>query len=60
MGVRDIWKNYKVLIVMVPSLGLVHWGWYSLKANPLLHQNRELEVPEPAVVRSVSSRTASS
>ena len=60
MGVRDIWKNYKVLIVMLPSLGLVHWGWYGLKANPLLRKNRELEVPEPAVVRSVSSRTASS
>uniref|UniRef100_A0A669DSH8 Uncharacterized protein n=1 Tax=Oreochromis niloticus TaxID=8128 RepID=A0A669DSH8_ORENI len=36
MGLRDLWSNYKVLIVMGTSLGLIHWGWYNLKGNPLL------------------------
>uniref|UniRef100_A0A3B5K3J1 Uncharacterized protein n=1 Tax=Takifugu rubripes TaxID=31033 RepID=A0A3B5K3J1_TAKRU len=41
MSLRDIWKNYKVLIVMGSSLGLIHLGWYQLKANPLLHKTKE-------------------
>lgn len=54
MGLRDLWKNYKVLIVMGTSLGLIHWGWYNLKNTPLLNQSREEHIPEPGIVTYVS------
>uniref|UniRef100_A0AAQ5XHA0 Small integral membrane protein 26 n=2 Tax=Amphiprion TaxID=80969 RepID=A0AAQ5XHA0_AMPOC len=54
MGLRDFWTNYKVLIVMGTSLGLIHWGWYTLKANPLLQKNRQDYIPEPGIVAYVS------
>uniref|UniRef100_A0A3Q0RW30 PNAS-117 n=1 Tax=Amphilophus citrinellus TaxID=61819 RepID=A0A3Q0RW30_AMPCI len=46
MALRRFWSNYRVLIVMGTSLGLIHWGWYSLKGNPLLHRHREEDTPE--------------
>ncbi|XP_071374508.1 uncharacterized protein [Centroberyx affinis] len=46
MGLRDFWRSYKVLIVMGTSLGLIHWGWYALKANPLLRKDRDEYIPE--------------
>lgn len=60
MGLRDFWRNYKVLIVMGTSLGLIHWGWYNLKANPLLHKTRDEHVPEPGIVAYVSPPAAKS
>uniref|UniRef100_A0A3B4Z5D3 Uncharacterized protein n=1 Tax=Stegastes partitus TaxID=144197 RepID=A0A3B4Z5D3_9TELE len=54
MGLREFWHNYKVLIVMGTSLGLIHWGWHSLKTNPLLHKNRDDYIPEPGIVAYVS------
>uniref|UniRef100_A0A8B9FTP1 Uncharacterized protein n=1 Tax=Amazona collaria TaxID=241587 RepID=A0A8B9FTP1_9PSIT len=35
MGLKTIWKDYKVLIVMGIGLGLVHWGWFHIKSSPL-------------------------
>jgi len=58
MGLREFWTNYKVLIVMGTSLGLIHWGWYNLKANPLLRKNREDYIPEPGIVAFVSPPAA--
>lgn len=58
MGLRDFWRNYKVLIVMGPSLGLIHWGWYHLKSSPALHKKEEKYVPEPGIVTYVSSPAA--
>uniref|UniRef100_A0A8C6TJQ6 Uncharacterized protein n=1 Tax=Neogobius melanostomus TaxID=47308 RepID=A0A8C6TJQ6_9GOBI len=54
MGLADLWRNYKVLIVMGSSLGLIHWGWYHLKdAHP---QNRTRDaLPEPGIVAFVST-----
>uniref|UniRef100_A0A3Q3MLY2 PNAS-117 n=1 Tax=Mastacembelus armatus TaxID=205130 RepID=A0A3Q3MLY2_9TELE len=47
MGLQRFWHNYKVLIVMGTGLGLIHWGWYNLKSNPLLHKSKEDEyIPE--------------
>lgn len=54
MGLREFWKSYKVLIVMGTSLGLIHLGWYNLKANPLLRKDREDYIPEPGIVAYVS------
>lgn len=58
MGLRQFWKNYKVLIVMGTSLGLIHLGWYNLKGNPLLQKNKENYVPEPGIVAFVSPPAA--
>uniref|UniRef100_A0A673IJW7 Uncharacterized protein n=1 Tax=Sinocyclocheilus rhinocerous TaxID=307959 RepID=A0A673IJW7_9TELE len=46
---RSFWHNYKVLIVMGSGLGLVHWGWYSIKSSPLLKKSREEYIPEPGI-----------
>lgn len=51
---RSFWNNYKVLIVMGSGLGLVHWGWYSIKSNPLLKKSREEYIPEPGIVSYVA------
>ncbi len=51
---RSFWDNYKVLIVMGSGLGLVHWGWYSIKSNPLLKKSREEYIPEPGIVSYVA------
>lgn len=58
MSLRRVWKNYKVLIVMVPSLGLIHLGWYQLKSNPLLSRTQEKPVPQPGIVTYASPSTA--
>jgi len=58
MGLREVWRNYKVLIVMGTSLGLIHWGWYNLKSNPLLHKSRDDYIPEPGIVAYVSPPAA--
>uniref|UniRef100_A0A3P9QHM9 Uncharacterized protein n=1 Tax=Poecilia reticulata TaxID=8081 RepID=A0A3P9QHM9_POERE len=57
MGLRTFWNNYKVLIVMGTSLGLIHLGWYNLKTNPAIH-NKEEYIPEPGIVAYVSPPSA--
>uniref|UniRef100_A0A3Q2ZZ86 Uncharacterized protein n=1 Tax=Kryptolebias marmoratus TaxID=37003 RepID=A0A3Q2ZZ86_KRYMA len=54
MGLRNFWKNYKVLIVMGTSLGLIHWGWYNLKSSSTLHKKEEY-IPEPGVITYFSA-----
>lgn len=58
MGLQTIWNNYKVLIVMGTSLGLIHWGWYNVKSHPALHKNKQDYVPEPGIVAYVSPSQA--
>lgn len=54
MGLADLWRSYKVLIVMGSSLGLIHWGWYHMKdANP--QSRRRDELPEPGIVAFLSA-----
>ncbi|XP_063300095.1 uncharacterized LOC128706665 homolog [Pelobates fuscus] len=53
MGLKNLWKNYKVLIVMGTGLGLVHWGWYNMKSSPIFHPEREAVVPVPGIVGHV-------
>ncbi|XP_072565596.1 uncharacterized protein [Paramormyrops kingsleyae] len=54
MGLTSIWKQYRVLIVMGTSLGLIHWGWYTLKSHPLLRRKEEEYIPEPGIVSYVA------
>ncbi|XP_067421401.1 uncharacterized protein [Emydura macquarii macquarii] len=53
MGLKTIWKDYKVLIVMGTSLGLIHWGWFKIKSNPVFHTKKEDYIPEPGIVTYV-------
>ncbi|XP_055582158.1 uncharacterized LOC128706665 homolog [Falco biarmicus] len=53
MSLKTIWKDYKVLIVMAPSLALVHWGWFHIKSSPLFQVKTESFVPEPGIVAYV-------
>lgn len=55
MGLANFWRSYKVLIVMVPGVGLIHWGWFNIRANPLLKKDREEYIPEPSIVTFVSA-----
>lgn len=56
MGLESIWKNYKVLIVMGSSLGLIHWGWYNIKSNPIFHKKGDNSIPEPGIVAYVAQQ----
>ncbi|XP_062427537.1 uncharacterized LOC128706665 homolog [Rhea pennata] len=54
MGLKAFWKDYKVLIVMGTSLGLVHWGWFNIKSSPIFQvKTEESFVPEPGIVAYV-------
>lgn len=43
---------------MGSGLGLVHWGWYTIKSNPLLKKSREEYIPEPGIVSYVAPSPA--
>ncbi|XP_077782578.1 uncharacterized protein LOC144327316 [Podarcis muralis] len=60
MGIKSIWKNYKVLIVMGPSLALIHWGWYNIKSNPMFQPKSEDTVPDPGLVTYVLQQDSKS
>ncbi|XP_063774622.1 uncharacterized LOC128706665 homolog [Pseudophryne corroboree] len=45
MGLKSVWKNYKVLIVMGTGLGITHWGWYNMQSNPVFHPEGEGRLP---------------
>lgn len=53
MSLKTLWKDYKVLIVMGISLGLVHWSWFNIKSSPLFQVKTEEIVPEPGIVTYV-------
>ncbi|XP_062981401.1 uncharacterized LOC128706665 homolog [Elgaria multicarinata webbii] len=53
MGLKTIWKNYRVLIVMGTGLALVHWGWYNMKSSPIFHPKRDDLLPESGNVTYV-------
>ncbi|XP_061478536.1 uncharacterized LOC128706665 homolog [Rhineura floridana] len=53
MGLKSIWKNYRVLIVMGTGLVLVHWGWYNIQSNPVFQPKREDIASEPGIVAYV-------
>uniref|UniRef100_A0A674AD75 Uncharacterized protein n=1 Tax=Salmo trutta TaxID=8032 RepID=A0A674AD75_SALTR len=51
MGLQTIWNNYKVLIVMGTSLGLIHWGWTHTLGLDSYTGNKQDYVPEPGIVK---------
>uniref|UniRef100_A0A8D2J1G8 Uncharacterized protein n=1 Tax=Varanus komodoensis TaxID=61221 RepID=A0A8D2J1G8_VARKO len=53
MGLKTIWKNYKVFVVTGTGLVLIHWGWYNIKSSPIFQPTTEDLVPEPGTVTYV-------
>ncbi|XP_037350586.2 uncharacterized LOC128706665 homolog [Talpa occidentalis] len=47
MSFQKFWKDYKVLIVMVPVVGLIHLGWHKIKSSPVFQVPSKDDVPEP-------------
>ncbi|XP_076426841.1 uncharacterized protein LOC143266731 [Peromyscus maniculatus bairdii] len=35
MNFQNLWREYKVLIVMVPLIGFIHLGWHGIKSSPV-------------------------
>ncbi|XP_057636708.1 uncharacterized LOC128706665 homolog [Chionomys nivalis] len=35
MSFQNLWREYKVLIVMVPLIGFIHLGWHKIKSSPV-------------------------
>ncbi|XP_074065549.1 uncharacterized protein LOC141504445 [Macrotis lagotis] len=52
MSLKTFWRDYKVLLVMIPSIGLIHIGWKSIKNNPIFQTANvnEDSIPEPGNV----------
>lgn len=53
MGLKTFWRDHRLLIVMIPSLALIHLGWYSIQGHPAFQPKREEIVPEPGIVTYV-------
>ncbi|XP_064238312.1 uncharacterized LOC128706665 homolog [Aotus nancymaae] len=43
---QKLWRNYRVLVVMVPVIGLIHLGWYKIKSSPVFQIPYKDDIPE--------------
>ncbi|XP_074262341.1 uncharacterized protein LOC141585681 [Saimiri boliviensis] len=43
---QKLWRNYRVLVVMVPVIGLVHLGWYKIQSSPIFQIPHKDDIPE--------------
>ncbi|XP_070588748.1 uncharacterized protein [Erythrolamprus reginae] len=50
MGLKDLWKNYRVLIVSGTGMVLIHWGWYKVKSSPLFQPKKEVYYDDSDIV----------
>ncbi|XP_060239179.1 uncharacterized LOC128706665 homolog [Meriones unguiculatus] len=46
MSFQNFWREYKVLLVMVPLIGFIHLGWYKIKSSPVFQIPKD-ETTEP-------------
>uniref|UniRef100_A0A4W3H8D1 Uncharacterized protein n=1 Tax=Callorhinchus milii TaxID=7868 RepID=A0A4W3H8D1_CALMI len=60
MGLKTIWKSYRVLIVMGTSLGLIHLGWYNMKSSDIFKSKDQEFMPEPPLVTYAMQQEARS
>uniref|UniRef100_A0A8D2K318 Uncharacterized protein n=1 Tax=Theropithecus gelada TaxID=9565 RepID=A0A8D2K318_THEGE len=51
MSLQNLWRDYKVLIVMVPLVGLIHLGWYRIKSSPVFQIPKNDDIPEEDSLR---------
>ncbi|XP_058535478.1 uncharacterized LOC128706665 homolog [Ochotona princeps] len=47
MSLHTLWKDYKVVIVMVPLVGLIHLGWHRIRSSPIFQVPSRDGSPEP-------------
>ncbi|XP_057559087.1 uncharacterized LOC128706665 homolog [Hippopotamus amphibius kiboko] len=47
MSFRNFWRDYKVLVVMVPLVGLIHLGWHRIKSSPVFQIPNKDNLSEP-------------
>ncbi|XP_054946271.1 uncharacterized protein [Physeter macrocephalus] len=47
MSFQKFWRDYKVLVVMVPLVGLIHLGWHRIKSSPVFQIPNKDDLPEP-------------
>lgn len=47
MSFQNFWRDYKVLVVMVPLVGLIHLGWHKIKSSPVFQIPNKDNLPEP-------------
>ncbi|XP_075420110.1 uncharacterized protein LOC142462276 [Tenrec ecaudatus] len=60
MSFQNFWRDYKVLVVMVPLIGLIHLGWYKIKSSPVFQIPNKDNIPEPdnlALLSPLKSKT---
>ncbi|XP_065748967.1 uncharacterized homolog [Phocoena phocoena] len=54
MSFQKFWRDYKVLVVMVPLVGLIHLGWHRIKSSPVFQIPNKDDLPEPGSVAVTS------
>ncbi|XP_057358711.1 uncharacterized LOC128706665 homolog [Manis pentadactyla] len=47
MSFQTFWRDYKVLVVMVPLVGLIHLGWHRIKSSPVFQIPNKDDGSEP-------------
>ncbi|XP_054430028.1 uncharacterized LOC128706665 homolog [Pteronotus mesoamericanus] len=47
MSFQNFWKDYKVLVVMVPLIGFIHLGWHRVKSSPVFQIPNKDNVLKP-------------
>ncbi|XP_073930444.1 uncharacterized protein [Castor canadensis] len=47
MNFQNFWRDYKVLVVMVPLIGFIHLGWNRIKSSPVFQIPNKDNIPEP-------------
>ncbi|XP_062968847.1 uncharacterized LOC128706665 homolog [Cynocephalus volans] len=47
MSFQNFWRDYKVLVVMVPLVGLIHLGWHRIKSSPIFQIPNKDVISEP-------------
>ncbi|XP_066092143.1 uncharacterized homolog [Saccopteryx bilineata] len=52
----SFWRDYKVLIVMVPLIGFIHLGWHRIKSSPIFQVPNKDSAPEPDSLAFASPR----
>lgn len=46
MSFRNFWRDYKVVVVMVPLVGLIHLGWHKIKSSPVFQIPKDVSEPD--------------
>ncbi|KAF4023110.1 uncharacterized protein ACBT57_016537 [Dama dama] len=56
MSFHNFWKDYKVLVVMVPLIGFIHLGWQRIKSSPVFQIPSKDNLSEPDTLAITSPK----